>query len=67
LKKHDYYPYKMRFIQELFEDDFDKKIEFCEEMMRRYDGNHQFFNWICFSDEATFELNGSVNRQNLRY
>jgi len=40
---------------------------FCEEMMRRYDRNHQFFNWICFSDEATFELNGSVNRQNLRY
>jgi len=31
------------------------------------DGNHQLFNWICFSDETTFELNESVNRQNLRY
>src|SRR5215467_5317971 len=67
LKKHNYHPYKMRLVQELSEDDFDRRIEFCEEMMRRYDENHQFFNWICFSDEATFELNGSVNRQNLRY
>jgi len=66
LKKHDYHQYKMKFVQELSEDDFDRRIEFCEEMMRRYDGNHQFFNWICFSDEATFELNGSVNRH-LRY
>jgi len=36
-------------------------------MMTRLADNHQFFNWICFSDEATFELNGSVNRQNMRY
>jgi len=57
----------MRLVQELSEDDFDRRIEFCKEMMMRYDGNYQFFNWICFSDEATFELNRFVNRQNLKY
>ena len=41
--------------------------QFCDEMMRRYDENNQFFNWICFSVEATFEMSGSVNRQNMRY
>lgn len=56
----------MRFVQELFEDDFDKRLEFCDTIMTRFDGNNQFFNWICFSDEATFELNGSVNRHNMR-
>jgi len=67
LKKHHYHPYKIHLVQELSEDDYDRKIEFCDTMMTRLADNHQFFNWICFSDEATFELNGSVNRQNMRY
>lgn len=66
LKTHGYHPYKIRLVQELSEDDYDRRVEFCDEMMRRCDEDNQFFNWICFSDEATFELSGSVNRQNLR-
>ncbi|EFN75055.1 hypothetical protein EAI_00917, partial [Harpegnathos saltator] len=46
---------------------FDRRIEFCDMIMTRFDGNNQFFTWICFSDETTFELNGLVNRHNLRY
>ena len=33
----------------------------------KFDDNNQFFNWICFSDEATFELNGSINWQDVKY
>jgi hypothetical protein len=36
-------------------------------IMARFDSNNQFFTWICFSDEATFQLNGSVNQHNMRY
>lgn len=32
LQKHKY-PYKMHLVQELSEDDFDRKIEFCDTMM----------------------------------
>ncbi|KMQ82140.1 transposable element tc3 transposase, partial [Lasius niger] len=67
LKKHHYHPYKIHLVQELSEDDYDRRVEFCDTMMTRFADNRQFFNWICFSDEATFELNGSVNRQNMRY
>ncbi|EFN68079.1 hypothetical protein EAG_05235, partial [Camponotus floridanus] len=67
LKKYHYHPYKIHFVQELFEEDFDRRLEFSDTMMARFDGNNQFFTWICFSDEATFELNGSVNRHNMRY
>lgn len=58
MKTHGYHQYKIRLVQELSEDDYDRRVEFCDEMMRRYDEDNQFFNWICFSDEATFELSG---------
>jgi hypothetical protein len=67
LKKYNYHPFKIRLVQELSENDYNKRMEFCEEMMRRFDGDNNFFNWIVFSDEATFELHGSVNRHNCRY
>ncbi|XP_018358516.1 PREDICTED: uncharacterized protein LOC108758200 [Trachymyrmex cornetzi] len=67
LRRHHYHPYKMHLVQQLSEDDYDRRVEFCDKMMIKFDDNNQFFNWICFSDEATFELSGSVNRQNMRY
>jgi len=47
----------------LTEDDSDQTIEFCDEMMRRYDNDNIFFDHIIFPDEASFQLNGMVNRQ----
>jgi len=29
-------------------------MEFCAEMMKRFDENNNFFNWIIFSDEANY-------------
>lgn len=67
LKRHKYHPYKMKLVQELSDDDFNRRMEFCDETMRKYDVNNQFFFWNCFSDESSFELSGSINRHNMRY
>ncbi|KAJ8946691.1 hypothetical protein NQ318_006948 [Aromia moschata] len=62
-----YHPYRVRLIHELAEDDFDRRTEFCEYMMDHNNQNNGFIANILFSDEATFFLNGHVNRQNTRY
>jgi hypothetical protein len=66
-KKEKYTPYKVCLIHELNEDDPDRRLQFCEELMLRCHEDLNFLNNILFSDEATFTLNGSVNRHNCRY
>lgn len=67
LKKEKWHPYKVSLVQELMEDDFDRRIEFCEIMMEKNNTDPMFFRKVLFSDEATFLLNGHVNRQTCRY
>ncbi|XP_026823780.1 uncharacterized protein LOC113561483 [Ooceraea biroi] len=67
LVKEKWHPFKIKITQELSEDDFDRRNEFYDEMMRRYDDNNNYFDHIIFFDEASFELNGAVNRHNCRY
>lgn len=67
LKKHKWHAYKVKLVHELNEDDPDRRVEFCEIMMERGNADAEFFSRIIFSDEATFYLNGTVNRQNCRY
>lgn len=67
LKAEKFHPYKVQLIHELNEDDFDRRIQFCEEMMQRCIQDPLFKTKIVFSDEASFSLNGHVNRQNSRY
>lgn len=67
LKQEKYHPYKIRLLHELNEDDPDRRLQFCETMMEICNLNQVFHRNILFSDEATFCLNGSVNRQNFRY
>jgi len=35
LKKIKFYPYKINLVQELNENDFDRRIKFCELMMKK--------------------------------
>lgn len=42
LSKNNFYPYKVHLVQELSEDDFDRRVEFCEDIMRRSDMDLQF-------------------------
>lgn len=67
IRNEKYHPYKVGLVQELLEDDPDRRLQFCEEMMRRCDQNNAFPHNILFSDEATFCLNGVVNRHNYRF
>lgn len=69
LRNNKFHPYKVRLVQELLEDDFDRREEFADIMMEKcYDPNDpNFLNNIMFSDEATFVMNGNVNRHNCRY
>ncbi|EFN70920.1 Transposable element Tc3 transposase, partial [Camponotus floridanus] len=66
-KKLKFHPYKVTLIHELNEDDPDRRIDFCETLMNRINADNNFSRRIVFSDEATFELNGNVNRHNMRY
>lgn len=67
LKTEKFHPYKIRLVQELSEDDYDRRLQFCEIMMERCNANPDFVPQIVFSDESTFFLNGTVNRHNCRY
>lgn len=67
VKRERFRPYKIHLLQELGEDDFDRRIEFCEVIMDNLGRNLNFVNNILFSDECTFCLNGEVNRHNCRY
>ncbi|KAL1493663.1 hypothetical protein ABEB36_009361 [Hypothenemus hampei] len=42
LKQNKWHPYKVHLVQEVNEDDFDRRIEFCETMMERCHNDLQF-------------------------
>lgn len=67
LKREKYHPYKIRLVHELAEEDFDRRLQFCEILMDICNRDNNFVRNMVFSDEATFCLNGTVNRQNCRY
>ncbi|EFN81575.1 hypothetical protein EAI_17384, partial [Harpegnathos saltator] len=67
LKSNKLHPYKMTLVHEINEDDPDRRLEFCEDMILRIDQDPDFLYNIVFSDEATFQLNGTCNRHNCRY
>jgi len=70
LKKIKFYPYKSNLVQELNEDDFNRRMEFCKLVMKKTDDDPNFFQYSLFNiflDRAIFELNCSVNRHNCRF
>lgn len=67
LKNANMHPYKVQLVQELSDDDPDRRIEFCDQMMGFIINNQISLEWVVFSDESTFTLNGEVNRHNCRY
>lgn len=67
IKKHGFKAYKIKLLQELHDEDHLSRIEFCTAILQKCDQIHNFYRRICFSDEASFSLNGSVNRHNCFY
>lgn len=67
LNRKKFHPFKVTLVQEFLEDDFDRRLEFCDRMMEFCNNFPNIINTIVFSDEATFSLNGTINRHNCRY
>lgn len=67
LKNYKFHPFKITLLQELNEDDYDRRLQFCEYFSEQLILNQNLLYNTCFSDECTFMLNGEVNRHNCRY
>ncbi|CAF1581905.1 unnamed protein product [Rotaria sp. Silwood1] len=59
-------PYKAQFVQQLFEEDLQDRVEMCKILIPMLQDNAIQGN-IFFSDEAVFYLHGLVNKHNIRY
>ena len=58
-------PYRLQLVQALKNNDYLRRMEFCNQMLQMED-DENFCSLLIFSDEATFHLNGKVNRHNVR-
>ena len=62
-----YRPYHITLVQELSENDCRLRVEFCRWALDALEQDPDFFWYVCFGDEATFNSNGSLNRHNCHY
>ncbi|CAF3819549.1 unnamed protein product [Rotaria sp. Silwood1] len=60
-------PYKPRLLQALNEDDPDRRLKFCEWILNSTQEDPTLLGRILWMDEATFQINGRVNRHNCVY
>lgn len=67
LKIEKYKSYKVRNHQQLLIDDGINRTNFCELMFDMLNNDANLLQKICFTDEATFTMNGTVNSQNYRF
>ena len=58
LHQHKFHLYRMSLHQDLYGNDFLKRVNFCNWIRRKI---------MCFSDEASFANTGNVNRHNMHY
>lgn len=59
--------YVPRLVHELNEDDFDRRVEYCETFLSLLRNEPDLISRVMWSDEAIFRLNGHVNRHNSTY
>nr|CAI5850687.1 unnamed protein product [Callosobruchus analis] len=67
LKRGKYRVYIPRLVQQLNNDDPDRRLQFCEWIQEMVIRELGFMGSIIWSDEAQFKLNGTVNRHNCVY
>ena len=67
LRAQKWKPYIPSLVHTLNEDDPDRQVQFCEWFLHKCDERENFQDSIVWSDEATFKLNGTINRHNCVY
>ncbi|CAF5082377.1 unnamed protein product, partial [Rotaria sp. Silwood1] len=67
MKQLGFKPYHPTLVVGLNEDDFDRRSEFCEIWLEKFENNHDLVDLIFGSDEAAFRMNTTVNRHNCTY
>ena len=60
------FPYKLQIHQGLSEEDCASRVQMCDDLLSLMAEDEEFLKNIIFSDEATFNINGVVNRHNCR-
>jgi hypothetical protein len=58
-------PYRLQLLQKLKPGENDARHSFCSSMQEKFEEDG-FWERLVFSDEATFHVNGKVNRRNVR-
>ena len=61
LHQHKFHPYRMSLHQDLYGNDFLKRINFCNWIRRKMRTDVSFLSHVLFSDEANFTNTGNVN------
>lgn len=67
LKRNNLHPYHVQRVQSLLPSDYQRRVDFCREMLRRCRENQLYFNSILWSDESSFKRVGVFNMHNLHY
>ena len=65
LHQHKSHPYRMSLHQDLYGNDFLKRVSFCTWIRRKMRTDVSFLRHVLFSDEANFANTGNVNRHNM--
>jgi hypothetical protein len=58
------YAYKIQMKHEIIPDDWPKCYDFASLMLNKIDDDETFLHQICFTDKATFHMNGCINWHN---
>lgn len=65
-KDLDLFPYKIQMANKLNAADLPIRLEFCQKMLQMVEEDGNMLNCLFMSDEAHFDLNGNINKQNCR-
>jgi len=61
------FPYKVQLVQKLKRGDKAARLRFCKWALAKVKARCAFLHNLLMSDEAVFDVNGNVNKQNCRY
>ena len=63
----DYFPYKIQLVQPISVNATAARVTFCNQILAQLESKEIDLQKIWFTDEAHFNLEGYVNKQNMRY